>query len=194
MQMSAERLLPASRDTVWAALNDAEILRRSIPGCDSLEWLTDDMLAAEVRTRIGPLDTRFKGKVTLSERDAPNSYRITGEGQGAAAGFATGTALVRLLADAQGTRIQYEIDATVGGKLAQIGSRLIDAAARKLADDFFERFAAEVAPAPPEASVVPAAARPAIAGEPVRRGLRPIVWVPLLIGAIALLLLFVALN
>ena len=122
-------------------------MKRSIPGCDKLAWRDDEALDAEVRARIGPVDTRFKGRVTLSERDPPNGYRLTGEGQGGAAGFASGSALVRLLpADGGGTRLRYDIDATVGGKLAQIGSRLIDAAAHKFADEFFERFAAQVAP------------------------------------------------
>ena len=188
MQLSAEHHLDASRDVVWAALNNVEVLKRSIPGCDKLAWRDDEALDAEVRARIGPVDTRFKGRVTLSERDPPNGYRLTGEGQGGAAGFASGSALVRLLpADGGGTRLRYDIDATVGGKLAQIGSRLIDAAAHKFADEFFERFAAQVAP-----TLALAEPSSPAGSEAVKPGLRPVIWVPTLIALVFLMLLLFA--
>jgi carbon monoxide dehydrogenase subunit G len=184
MQMSAERRLDASREAVWSALNDVEVLKRSIPGCDKLEWLGDETLDAEVRARIGPMDTVFKGRLTMSERDPPNRYRLSGDGQGAAAGFASGSAIVQLLPDGDGTRLQYDIEAIVGGKLAQLGSRLIDAAARKFADEFLDRFVKQVAPVP----AVAAKTETAVQSDVIRSGLKPIVWVPILIALVALIL------
>jgi carbon monoxide dehydrogenase subunit G len=141
--MSGEFVLPADRATVWARLNDADTLRASIPGCESLEKLSDTELQAAVKVKIGPVSARFKGKVNLTDIDAPNSYRISGQGEGGVAGFAKGGANVRL-ADAEGgaTRLNYDVDAQVGGKIAQLGSRLIDSSARKLAEQFFANFAA----------------------------------------------------
>jgi carbon monoxide dehydrogenase subunit G len=141
--MSGEFVLPAGRATVWARLNDAETLKASIPGCESLEKLSDTELQAAVKVKIGPVSARFKGKVNLTDIDAPNSYRISGQGEGGIAGFAKGGANVRL-ADAEGgaTRLSYDVDAQVGGKIAQLGSRLIDSTARKLAQQFFANFAA----------------------------------------------------
>ena len=162
------------------------MLRCSIPGCNKLEWLGEDLLDAEVHARIGPMDTVFKGRMTISERDPPNGYRLCGEGQGAAAGFASGSAVVRLLPDGDGTRLQYEIDAIVGGKLAQIGSRLIEAASRKFADDFFDRFVEQVVPSPATSEET----MPAVRTLPVRSGLKPVFSVPILI-AVVFLMLFV---
>lgn len=184
MQMSAERRLEAPRDRVWAALNDIEVLKRSIPGCNTLEWLDDDTINAQVQARIGPIDTVFKGRLKLSERDPPNGYRLSGEGQGAAAGFATGNAVIRLQPDGEGTVLQYDASAMVGGKLAQLGSRLIDAAATKFAEDFFERFASQMAPPPPAG----AAQETGVVPEPGRTGLKPVLWVPLLIAVVFLML------
>ena len=140
--MSGEVVLPAQKASVWAHLNDAETLKASIPGCESLEKLSDTELQAVAKVRIGPVSARFKGKVTLSDMDPPNSYRISGQGDGGVAGFAKGGANVRL-ADAAGggTRLAYEVDAQVGGKIAQLGGRLIDSTAKKLADEFFANFA-----------------------------------------------------
>ncbi len=140
--MSGERILPADRATVWARLNDAETLKASIPGCESLEKLSDTELQAVAKVKIGPVSARFKGKVNLTDIDAPNSYRISGQGEGGIAGFAKGGANVRL-SDAEGgaTRLSYEVDAQVGGKIAQLGSRLIDSTAKKLAEQFFTNFA-----------------------------------------------------
>jgi carbon monoxide dehydrogenase subunit G len=146
MELEASRLLPAPREAVWAALNDPETLRRCIPGCDSLERGEDGSLAAKVVAKVGPVSAKFAGTVSLHDLVPPESYRLAFQGQGGAAGFAKGEAWVRLEAMPDGaTTMHYRSKASVGGKLAQIGSRLVDASARKLADDFFERFAAEVA-------------------------------------------------
>ena len=140
--MTGEFVLPADRATVWARLNDAETLKVSIPGCESLEKLSDTELQAVAKVRIGPVSARFKGKVNLTDIDAPNSYRISGQGDGGIAGFAKGGANVRL-ADAEGggTTLSYDVDAQVGGKIAQLGGRLIASTAKKLADEFFANFA-----------------------------------------------------
>lgn len=148
MDMTGEERIAASRETVWAALNDVDVLRQCIPGCESLEKQSDTEMAAKVKLSIGPVNARFSGKVTLSEVDAPNGYRIAGEGSGGAAGYAKGSALVRLVEDGDGTLLKYEAKADVGGKLAQVGGRLIDATARKLAGEFFSKFGAVVGPAP----------------------------------------------
>jgi carbon monoxide dehydrogenase subunit G len=140
--MSGEVVLPADKATVWAHLNDAETLKASIPGCESLEKLSETELQAVAKVKIGPVSARFKGKVTLSDMDPPNSYRISGQGDGGVAGFAKGGANVRLADEAGGgTRLAYDVDAQVGGKIAQLGGRLIDSTAKKLADEFFANFA-----------------------------------------------------
>jgi uncharacterized protein len=144
MDMTGEQRIAASQQAVWAALNDAEVLRQSIPGCESLEKLSDTEMAAKVKLQIGPVRTTFSGKVTLSDLDPPNSYRISGEGSGGAAGFAKGGAVVRLSADGGATLMRYEVKAEVGGKIAQLGGRLIDSTAKKLADEFFQKFTAVV--------------------------------------------------
>jgi carbon monoxide dehydrogenase subunit G len=148
MDMTGEERIEASREAVWAALNDAEVLKECIPGCESLEKLSDTEMAAKVRLKVGPVSATFSGKVTLSDIDAPNGYRIAGEGAGGAAGFAKGSATVRLIEDGTGTILKYEVKADVGGKLAQLGGRLIDATARKLAGEFFGKFGEVVGPAP----------------------------------------------
>jgi uncharacterized protein len=140
--MSGERVLPADKATVWARLNDAETLKAAIPGCESLEKLSDTELQAVAKVKIGPVSARFKGKVNLTDMDPPNSYRISGQGEGGIAGFAKGGANVRLTdAEGGGTKLSYDVDAQVGGKIAQLGSRLIDSTAKKLADEFFTNFA-----------------------------------------------------
>jgi uncharacterized protein len=148
MDMTGEERIAASRETVWAALNDVEVLKQCIPGCESLEKQSDTEMTARVKLQIGPVSARFSGKVTLSEIDARNGYRIAGEGSGGAAGHAKGSALVRLAEDGDGTILSYEAKADVGGKLAQLGSRLIDATAKKLAGEFFSKFRDLVGPAP----------------------------------------------
>ena len=148
MDMTGEERIAASREAVWAALNDVEVLKQSIPGCESLEKQSDTEMTAKVKLQIGPVSARFSGKVTLSEIDPPNGYRIAGEGSGGAAGFAKGSAVVRLAEDGDGTILRYEAKADVGGKLAQLGGRLIDASAKRLAGEFFGKFGDVVGPVP----------------------------------------------
>ena len=140
MDMSGERQIAASRTAVWAALNDPEILRQCIPGCESLEKQSATEMTARVKLQIGPVRATFNGKVRLSDLDPPNSYRITGEGSGGVAGYAKGGANVALSDAVGGTLMRYDVKADVGGKLAQLGGRLIDSTSKKLADEFFEKF------------------------------------------------------
>jgi carbon monoxide dehydrogenase subunit G len=206
MDMTGEFHIPAPRDKVWKALNDPEILKRSIAGCEELEKTSDTEFIAKVTAKVGPVKARFTGKVTLSDLDPPNGYKITGEGQGGAAGFAKGSAEVHLEPQGEGTLLKYVVHAAIGGKLAQIGARLIDGAANKMAAEFFSSFANNVvgaAPAPMVASAeagAPADAIPAVApaAPPLpadsaapSRGLSPWVWVGgLIVIAIVLLLYF----
>lgn len=158
MDMTGEERIGASRQAVWAALNDIDVLKQCIPGCESLERLSDSEMAAKVRLKVGPVSATFSGKVKLSDLDPPNGYRIAGEGSGGAAGYAKGGAVVRLVEDGAGTLLKYEAKADVGGKLAQLGGRLIDATARKLAGEFFGKFGAVVGPPAAEAAPPPASA------------------------------------
>jgi hypothetical protein len=160
MDMTGERRIPAPREVVWNKLNDPEVLKASIPGCESLERVSDNEMKATAAVKIGPISARFNGKVQLSDIDAPNGYTINGEGQGGVAGFAKGGAKVRLdEAEAASTLLRYEVHAQVGGKMAQLGARLIDATAKQMADQFFERFSNQVAvPAPEPAEAVAASA------------------------------------
>ena len=193
MDMSGERRIPAPREKVWAALNDPEVLKASIPGCESLEKLSDTDLKATASVKIGPIAARFTGKVQLLDLDPPNSYRIAGEGQGGVAGFAKGGAVVHLVEEGAFTLLHYDVKAQVGGKIAQLGARLIDASAKQMADAFFDRFAAEVGGAPPVelAAAAPAAAPPQVSlldlipREPF--GLPIIGW----IGIVLFLLIFI---
>ena len=149
MTMTGEVQLPASREAVWAKLNDPEVLKSCIPGCEQLDKTSDTEFQAIATIKVGPVKARWKGKVRLSDLDPPNSYRISGEGEGGVAGFAKGGAKVSL-ADGNdgGTLLTYDVEAQIGGKLAQLGQRLIAGAAKKTADDFFQKFAAAVAAAP----------------------------------------------
>jgi len=144
MIMDGEVQLPASQDAVWAKLNDPEVLKVCIPGCESLEKLSDVEFQAVAVTKIGPVKARFKGKVKLTDLDPPRSYRISGEGDGGVAGFAKGGANVALADKDGGTLLTYHVEAQIGGKLAQLGQRLVNGVAKKLADQFFEKFAAAV--------------------------------------------------
>lgn len=144
MEMSGQKFIPEPREIVWKALNDPAILRSCVPGCRSLEKTSDTEMQAEAEIRVGPVAAKFAGKISLSELNAPASYRITGEGQGGVAGFAKGNALVTLNEAEDGTLLTYSVEAQVGGKLAQLGGRLIDATARKLSEAFFDKFAAEI--------------------------------------------------
>jgi carbon monoxide dehydrogenase subunit G len=189
MELHGERIIPAPRDATWAALNDPETLKACITGCESLERTGDDAYAAVVAMRIGPVSARFRGNLKMTDVDAPNGYTIVFDGQGGVAGFGKGSAVVRLapVDDAPAsTRLSYDARATVGGKLAQIGSRLIDAAAAKVTDDFFAAFEAVLqarhAPAPAVVADVPAAV--AMPGHPVRPA-GPFEWV--LVAAIVLI-------
>ena len=185
MDMTGEYRLAAPRAKVWEALNDPEILRQAIPGCEEVQKLSDTELAAKVVAKVGPVQARFSGKVTLSELDPPNGYKISGEGSGGAVGFAKGGASVHLTDDGSGTLLTYKVEAQVGGKLAQIGSRLIDATARKMAGDFFARFAEVVDRAAP-------APMPAAPAAPQRARMSPVIWVALLAIVAAILLYFFA--
>ena len=152
MDMTGERRIPAPRQTVWEALNNPEVLKASIPGCTSLEKLSDTELKATAAIKIGPISAKFGGAVTLSEIDPPNGYTISGEGQGGVAGFAKGGAKVALVDDGADTILSFNVNAQVGGKIAQLGARLIDATAKKMADAFFDEFSKQVqalAPPPP---------------------------------------------
>src|ERR1700688_5327711 len=145
MTMSGEEQLAAPRETVWEKLNDPEVLKVCIPGCQSLEKLSDTEFQAVAVTKIGPVKAKFKGKIRLSDLDPPNGYRISGEGDGGVAGFAKGGATVALAEKDGGTLLTYNVEAQIGGKLAQLGQRLVNGAAKKIADDFFKNFAANVA-------------------------------------------------
>jgi carbon monoxide dehydrogenase subunit G len=140
MEMTGEQLVPASQEETWNALNDPEVLKACVPGCESIERISGNVFQVLLVARVGPVSAKFKGKLSLSDIKPPTSYSISFEGQGGAAGFAKGGANVRLSAENSSTRLSYEVKANVGGKLAQIGSRLIDGAARKVADDFFRNF------------------------------------------------------
>ena len=144
MDMTGSYRVEAPRERVWEALNDPEILRQCISGCEEVQKVSDTEFTAKVTAKVGPVSAKFSGKVTLSDLDPPNGYTITGEGSGGAAGFGKGGASVRLEPDGTGTLLSYTANAKVGGKLAQIGSRLVDATARKMADEFFARFSAIV--------------------------------------------------
>ena len=143
MTMTGEVTLPASRAVVWAKLNDAEVLKACIPGCQSLEKTSETSFAAKAKIKLGPVSATFNGAVQLTDLDPPNGYRISGEGQGGIAGFAKGGANVRLSDAPEGaTLLSYDVEANVGGKIAQMGSRLIDSVAKNMADKFFAAFAA----------------------------------------------------
>src|SRR3954465_1872994 len=147
MEMSGEQRIPLSQQRVWEALNDPEILKACIPGCERIERVTDNEYKVAMTAAVGPVKAKFTGKLMLADLDPPHAYSLAFEGSGGAAGFGKGSAQARLAPDASGTLLTYKATASVGGKLAQIGSRLIDGVARKMADDFFERFNNVVAPA-----------------------------------------------
>jgi carbon monoxide dehydrogenase subunit G len=156
MDMTGSRQIAATRPKVWAALNDPNILRQCITGCESLEIQSPTDMTARVKLVVGPVRATFSGKVKLTDIDPPNGYRIMGEGNGGVAGFAKGGAVVRLSDDGGGTLMTYDVKADVGGKLAQLGGRLIDSTAKKFADEFFANFA-ELVGAPADAAIAPAA-------------------------------------
>src|ERR1700757_4006038 len=144
MTMTGEIQLAAPREAVWEKLNDPAVLKACIPGCEELEKTEDGGFRATAKMKVGPVSARFKGKVMLSDLDPPNGYKISGEGEGGVAGFAKGGAAVKLSDKDGGTLLSYDVEAQIGGKLAQLGQRLINGAAKKLADEFFQKFASVV--------------------------------------------------
>lgn len=168
MQLTGEHLIPAAIAQVWASLNDMELIRRCIPGCESIEPLGEGRHAVAMVAAIGPVKARFRGTITLRDAVAPTGYTLVFEGSGGVAGFARGQAQVRLQAvGEQQTRLQHEVQADIGGKLAQVGSRLIDAASAKLSADFFQALQREMAapsPATPSTAPAPSPALPAANG------------------------------
>ncbi|MFO1324702.1 MAG: carbon monoxide dehydrogenase subunit G [Burkholderiales bacterium] len=167
--MTNTRTIPAAPAAVWDALNDPDALKACLPGCESLERVDDTSWKAVMAAKVGPVSARFAGTMRITESNPPTGYTLRFEGQGGAAGFANGEAQVTLTpADGEATELRYHVKAQVGGKLAQIGSRLIDGAAAKIADDFFARFSERLAPAAieAEAAMVPVAAGRAPASKP----------------------------
>ena len=144
MVMSGEQQLAAPREKVWGMLNDPAVLKACIPGCESLDVIGENEFQAVATNKIGPVKARFKGKVRLTDLDPPNGYKISGEGDGGVAGFAKGGASVRLTEKDGGTLLTYNVEAQIGGKLAQLGQRLVNGAAKKLADQFFAKFVSAV--------------------------------------------------
>jgi carbon monoxide dehydrogenase subunit G len=140
MEMTGEELIPLPQETTWNALNDTAVLKACIPGCDSIEQISPTEFELAMTAKVGPVSAKFKGRMTLSDVTPPQTYTLTFEGQGGVAGFAKGQARVDLAPDAGGTRLTYSAKAMVGGKLAQVGARLIDGVARKMAAQFFTAF------------------------------------------------------
>ena len=140
MEMTGEQLVPASQQATWKALNDPEVLKACVPGCEQVTPVTENEYQVQMTARVGPVSAKFRGRLSIFDVKAPNSYSLAFEGQGGAAGFAKGAAQVKLSAEGAQTRLTYAVKANVGGKLAQIGSRLVDAAAKKVADEFFRNF------------------------------------------------------
>ncbi|MEN6543187.1 carbon monoxide dehydrogenase subunit G [Parvibaculum sp.] len=213
MEMSGEYRIPAPRENVWAALNDPQVLRETIPGAESVEKIADDEFEAVAKAKVGPVSARFKGKVKLTDIDPPNGYTINGEGNGGAAGFAKGSAKVHLADDNGVTVLTYTVNAQIGGKLAQIGQRFIDSTASKLADEFFGNFSAalggaKVAPAAglapelveeiaeglvksPDQDAIAPTGVPMVPDEEAAQGLSPWIWgTVLIVAVVALILIF----
>lgn len=155
MDMKGEFRVPLPQEVVWRALNDPEVLKASIPGCDELIRESDTSFKGRISAAVGPVRAKFAGTATLSDIDAPNGYTLTGSGSGGAAGMVKGGAKVRLVPEGDDTLLQYEASAQVAGKLAQIGARLVDMAAKKMADDFFANFVAQLQAAEPAAEPAP---------------------------------------
>jgi uncharacterized protein len=177
MELQGQRLIPAAIDRTWAALNDPDVLKRCIAGCESLERTGDNAYEAHVTMRVGPVSARFKGNLQLSEVKPPSSYTIHFDGQGGVAGFGKGSAEVSLQAVSESqTKLSYTARATVGGKLAQIGSRLVDAAAGKITEDFFQAFESQVS-ANAEAAAASTPAPAPAAEAPASKGLPAWVWI-----------------
>lgn len=140
MEMTGEQLIPLPQETTWRALNDTEILKTCIPGCESIDKQSDNEYLLTMTAKVGPVSAKFKGKMTLSDINPPHAYTLLFEGQGGVAGFAKGQANVQLVPEGEGTKLGYAVKAMVGGKLAQVGARLIDGVAKKLSEQFFTAF------------------------------------------------------
>jgi len=189
MELSDEQRIAAPRERVWAALNDPEVLRHCIPGCQSLDKRSETEMDATVALKVGPVKATFQGSVTLQDLNPPESYVIAGEGKGGAAGFAKGRAEVTLLPEEGATLLRYAVKADVGGKIAQLGSRLMEGTARKLSGEFFEKFGAivEEGEAPvesPEPEAATPAPEPPTPPASARNGIPA--WLPWLVGAAVL--------
>jgi len=196
MKLNGEFRVPADKTTVWDALNDPEVLKKCLPGCEEINKTSDTEMTAKITIKMGPVKAKFAGSVTLTDLDPPNSYTLSGKGQGGAAGFASGEAKIKLTEADGGTLISYDVDVKVGGKLVQIGSRLIDSTSKKLSKKFFDALAEHLGggdeaatsetPAPETAAPVVAPAAPAKSG-----GVPTPLWVAGVIGvAVILVLLF----
>ena len=192
MELTGDRLIAAPLPATWAALNDPDILKECISGCESLERTEPDTFMAVVAVKVGPVSARFKGRLQMSNVQAPTSYTINFDGQGGPAGFGKGSADVNLSQEEGGTRLRYVARAQVGGKMAQIGSRLIDAAASKVAEDFFTAFETRLRPAEtPPGGAAPAAAQSTASGPATSGALaNPWLWA---VAAILLIAFLVAL-
>lgn len=198
MDFHGRYVIPAPVEDVWAALNDPEILKACIPGCEQLDKTSPTDFAAVATLKIGPLKASFKGKVTLTDLEPPFRCKLTGEGQGGVAGFAKGGADVELAPEGSGTVLTYNARASVGGKLAQIGQRLIDGAAKQIADDFFGRFTHALTAAAPAPELEPdpevETPSPPVTAENARRGaLAPEVWIFGLVGVVVVLVVILGL-
>jgi carbon monoxide dehydrogenase subunit G len=156
MEMTGQQIIPAPQPRVWTALNDPEVLKACIPGCQSIERVSDSEYRVSMTAAVGPVKAKFNGKLLLADINPPTSYTLSFEGSGGAAGFGKGSAQVALAPDSSGTKLTYKANALVGGKLAQVGSRLIDGVAKKMADQFFQRFNAQLAEAPSAVALQPA--------------------------------------
>ena len=177
MQITGSFTVPAPRQRVWEGLNDPEVLRQCIPGCEELLRVSDNEFEGKVVAKVGPVKAGFAGRVTLSDLDPPNGYTITGEGKGGVAGFAKGSAKVKLADEGAATKLDYTVEASVGGKLAQLGGRLVEAAANQTAEDFFARFSAAVSGAGgPAAEGAPAEAPTALRAAPTGEGRTGRLW------------------
>ena len=186
MEMSGEQHIPLPQQRVWEALNDPEILKACIPGCESIDRVSENEYKVAMTASVGPVKAKFAGKLLLSDINPPNSYLLAFEGSGGAAGFGKGSAQVSLAPESGGTLLTYKAQASVGGKLAQIGSRLIDGVARKMSDDFFIRFNKTVAPADESAIPATAAADLVTPALPAKSAMPVWVWV---VGGVVLLLI-----
>ena len=192
MEMTGEQLIALPQAEVWRALNDPEILKACIPGCEAIDKTSENEYRVAMTASVGPVKAKFSGKLVLSDLQPPSSYSLSFEGSGGAAGFGKGGAHVSLAADGAGTRLSYTAKASVGGKLAQVGSRLIDGVAKKMADDFFTAFNKKVAGQAPQAPASPAARNTAETGRVNHVGITPLWWVA---GAIlAMLVVYYALG